>query len=166
MKAIREYPGLYATKEGVIYGSNNKGGQPCKPRVYSQFKDTQGYLYISYYGNNIAVHRLVLLAFRGECPPNCEGCHYDDNKENNALDNLRWGTRVENCADKIRNNKHHKIVCRGELNVNAILTDNLVIELRKLYDTGTRICDISKRYGIKYNTVSDVVKRINWKHIL
>lgn len=54
------------------------------------------------------VHRLVLEAFRGSCPPGHECCHWDDDPTNNRLDNLRWGTKSENELDKVRNgNNHH-----------------------------------------------------------
>lgn len=52
------------------------------------------------------VHRLVLEAFRGPCPPGHEACHWDDDPSNNRLENLRWGTREENRADMVRNGNH------------------------------------------------------------
>ena len=48
------------------------------------------------------VHRLVLEAFVGPCPPNCQALHVDGNVANNWLHNLRWGTPKENTADKYR----------------------------------------------------------------
>jgi len=53
--------------------------------------------------SNRLVHRLVLEAFVGPCPPGMECCHFDDNPSNNCLDNLRWGTRMENFDDRARN---------------------------------------------------------------
>lgn len=48
------------------------------------------------------VHRLVLETFIGPCPDGMECLHMDGNKQNNSLDNLRWGTREENVQDSIR----------------------------------------------------------------
>ena len=45
------------------------------------------------------VHRLVLSAFHGPCPPGHEGCHRDGDMQNNRSDNLYWGTREQNMAD-------------------------------------------------------------------
>ena len=42
------------------------------------------------------VHRLVMLAFVGPCPPNREVLHLDHNPTNNCLTNLRYGSRSEN----------------------------------------------------------------------
>jgi hypothetical protein len=49
-----------------------------------------------------AVHRLVLEAFAGPCPPNMEARHLDGNRTNNKRYNLLWGTRQENVADRLR----------------------------------------------------------------
>ena len=48
-------------------------------------------------------YRLVLEAFTGPCPPGMEALHWDDNVGNNAIHNLRWGTRAENMRDMSRN---------------------------------------------------------------
>ena len=54
-------------------------------------------------GRTKIVHRLVLEAFVGPCPPGHQACHWDDNPANNRLDNLRWATRHENMLDRSRN---------------------------------------------------------------
>jgi HNH endonuclease len=48
------------------------------------------------------VHRLVLEAFVGKAPQGMQCAHADGNRANNALGNLRWVTRKENEADKLR----------------------------------------------------------------
>lgn len=45
------------------------------------------------------VHLLVLGAFVGPRPPGLEGCHRDNDKNNNRLTNLRYDTRAGNHAD-------------------------------------------------------------------
>lgn len=58
---------------------------------------------------NCRVHRLVLEAFVGPCPDDMHGgLHWDDDKDNNALSNLRWGTLSENQQDLLRNGKNSK----------------------------------------------------------
>lgn len=53
------------------------------------------------------VHRLVLEAFVGQCPPGHMACHYDDDPGNDALENLRWDTRSGNSLDAVRNGQWH-----------------------------------------------------------
>lgn len=47
----------------------------------------------------LLVHRAVLSAFDGPRPPTLVVRHEDDDRSNNALPNLSWGTRAENAAD-------------------------------------------------------------------
>lgn len=54
----------------------------------------------------LKIHRLVLEAFVGPCPEGMEGCHADDDVDNNHLSNLRWATRSENMYDRVRNGRH------------------------------------------------------------
>lgn len=52
-------------------------------------------------GNKRYVHRLVLEAFVGPCPPGQECLHGPDHDPaNNRLKNLRWGTRSQNMYDR------------------------------------------------------------------
>jgi hypothetical protein len=48
------------------------------------------------------VHRLVLEAFVGPCPPGMEACHGIGGREDNRLTNLRWDTHLANVADTVR----------------------------------------------------------------
>ena len=54
----------------------------------------------------VRVHRLVLEAFVGPCPPGMEACHYNDIGDDNRLSNLRWDTHAANRADAKRNGSH------------------------------------------------------------
>lgn len=76
-------------------------------KIVPQHPDSDGYPQVTLRSKGrpaarIRVHRLVLAAFKGECPPGHEGLHGDDVKHNNDLTNLRWGTRRENLADRRR----------------------------------------------------------------
>lgn len=46
------------------------------------------------------VHRLVAKTFIGEPPEGTECCHNDGDPSNNNVENLRWGTPLENVADR------------------------------------------------------------------
>ena len=48
------------------------------------------------------VHHLVLSTFVGARPAGHQAAHGDGDRRNNSLGNLRWATRSENEADKVR----------------------------------------------------------------
>lgn len=54
-------------------------------------------------GTNITVqvHRSVLAAFIGPCPPGHEVRHLDGSRNNNNLSNLAYGTRSQNARDGV-----------------------------------------------------------------
>lgn len=48
----------------------------------------------------LRVHRLVLEAFVGPCPPGMECCHNNGDPSDNRVENLRWDTKKANVADR------------------------------------------------------------------
>ena len=63
------------------------------------------------------VHRLMAELFLSPRPsPNHEIRHLDDNKTNNSIDNLAWGTRKDNADDREKNGR----TSRGTSHRNAI----------------------------------------------
>lgn len=56
---------------------------------------------------NHSVHHLVLEAFVGPRPfPEAYGRHLNDQRLDNRLSNLAWGTASENNHDRVRNGRH------------------------------------------------------------
>jgi hypothetical protein len=108
------------------------------------------------------VHRLVAYAFIGPPPsPEYDVLHYDGDKTNNALVNLRWATPKENSADQVR----HGTTIRGEKSPHSKLTDKDVQIIRYLYDAGYTVKDISVMYPVAYEIVWAVAKRRKWTHV-
>lgn len=130
-------------------------------------KDDKGYLEVCLYDKNtnkktFLVHRLVLFAFKG--PPNSnEECrHLDGNKENANLDNLCWGTREENSLDKFV----HGVHIEGINHVNSKLTEKQILDIRKLYKTGSyTLQQIADKYGMSKNNIWNIVNNRSWKHL-
>ena len=106
------------------------------------------------------VHSLVLEAFVSPRQKGMECCHRDGNRQNNHLDNLRWGTSSENQYDIVRLGRDHnrnKSECpRGHLleypNIRGA-------ELRRGHRT-CLACDRAKSYvrrhpGMSFEKVAD-----------
>lgn len=106
------------------------------------------------------VHGLVLEAFIGPAPARMECRHLDGTRDNNHLLNLRWGTRVENMADKIRHGTTARLF--GEHNPRAKLCEDDVRKIRVMKGTLQEVAD---QFGIHFGTVSKIKNGERWKHI-
>ncbi len=88
------------TKGGVM---GWRRGKVLKPRPYSKYGHVNvGVKYdIDERGRNVPVHILICRTFHGEKPePAYEVRHLNGKAWDNRPENLRWGTRKENVADR------------------------------------------------------------------
>lgn len=108
------------------------------------------------------VHRLVLLAFVGPCPPGYEARHFPDrDTSNNRPSNLRWGTRSENACDRARDGS-----LNGEKNGRATTTAVVIRQLRTEYAAGgVTYAELARKHELPLTVVSQAVRRSTWKHL-
>ena len=101
-KDIKGYEGLYQVsnygrvKSLQRFVNNNTGKRLVKERILKEGITKRGYIVAALGINNTKnVHRLVLETF---CPidEKMDTMHIDNDRTNNRLDNLKWGTRKEN----------------------------------------------------------------------
>lgn len=102
-KNIIGYDGLYSINtKGEVFSLRNYRGLSNRKLKYS--KNKYGYLRVSLTKDKktkgITVHKLMTTTFIGERPKNKQVRHLDGNKENNNLDNLKYGTALENANDR------------------------------------------------------------------
>lgn len=108
------------------------------------------------------VHRLVLLTFIGEPPtPKHHASHINGNPSDNRLVNLCWKTAKENDLDKDLHGTRQNGIKHGM----AKLTDEDVIEIRRLRREGMRGMDIAVKYKVTPQNISHIVLGKLWKHL-
>ena len=92
---IPGYPDYKVSNFGNVYSIRND--IILKPKKHSK-----GYLKVQLNNSKqFFIHRLVLITFIGEPPKGRpQTRHLDDDKTNNKLSNLRWGSQSENEDDK------------------------------------------------------------------
>jgi hypothetical protein len=113
------------------------------------------------------VHRLVARAFLGEQPfSNACVLHADDDPSNNAVANLRWGTRKDNYLDRMKNRGWKRRAIRGSAARNAKLLERDVRVIRKIRAGGARLVWIAELYQVSPSTICDIIKQRNWKHVV
>lgn len=176
-KWIRGYKHYYKVSNfGRVKGVRRFVGGKCgsirvkHPRKLKLSVDANGYLFVGLSKHAkvkyCRVHRLVLEAFIGPCPYGREGCHKDDDRTNNNVRNLYWGTDGQNCKDAIRNGKRNK-PCLGESNPASKLTLREVALIRRLYKKGNiSMKMLATRFGLKSpQTICLIVHGRTWKEV-
>ena len=111
----------------------------------------------------VRLNRLVCLVFHGPAPSKeHQAAHRDGNPLNNAADNLRWATKLENEADKDR----HGTRRRGAAIRTAKLTEEIVAEIKRRSAIG-RVSPtlLSKEFGAPIGAISQVIHGRSWKHV-
>lgn len=106
------------------------------------------------------LHILVLEAFAGPRPPGLWGLHRNDEKSDNRLSNLYWGTPVQNVADAYRNGLRHV----GSAHPMSKLTEKEVEQIRSLRGSISRN-DIAIKFEISKVTVADIHSGRYWKSV-
>ena len=150
------HPGYAVSDKGIVLSCRQSGSWKRRKLHKARY----GYMSIAVDSKTYQVHRFVLEAFAGPCPEGMECRHLDGNPANNSLDNLRWGTRQENVDDKQR----HGTQIRGEKTCNAVLTEDLVIELRKrAISQGNR--SLAREYGLTEGAVTNAIRGRTWGHL-
>ena len=83
--------------------------------------------------------------------------HLDNNPQNNRVDNLKWGTYLENENDKIENGTWNT------RNGGAKLTSKQVIEIRELIESGEKHESLAKIYNVSRPTITRIANKKIWK---
>ena len=133
-------------------------------RVLRQSDDAYGYRMVRpcVEGKSVSkkVHRLVLEAFVGPCPPGMQCRHLNGDRADNRLENLAWGTPAQNRADQRR----HGTEIAGEAHHAATLTAAQVAEARARAGVET-VAGLAARFRVTKQTVSDAIAGRTWSHL-
>jgi len=175
-KTIRGYEGYEVSNLGRVRSVNRemkvtrvdprtgKSVSCCRHyrgRLLKLIVTSNGYLVFNAGRNRPrSVQKFVLRAFVGD-RKGLWGLHRDDNKLNNRLDNLYWGTPDQNSRDADKNGR----LLRGERIGNSKLKEKDVLRLRR---QSSKICDygvLSERLGVHKSTVRRAVLGLTWSHL-
>ncbi len=185
IKPIPDFPGYFVSNEGDVFSSWEKGGrdqngQSIGARIGSKLKklaptvDSAGRPIVNLYRDKkphmLRTSVLVLTTFRGPRPNGYEACHFPDRDiKNNRLDNLRWGTKKENAADREAHGTTYHVkpeqMPRGESHANSKLTDDIVRKIRTDIKNGLPQRHIAKKYGVGQPHISKIYRNEIWSHI-
>lgn len=157
-KNVPGFPGYFVTNAGAILGPSRN--------VLKPMASEDGHLYIlipkarKITVRKLFIHRAVLLAFVGPCPEGMECRHLDGDPSNNVVDNLAWGTQLENAADRVR----HGRAPRGEQSKTAKLTEKQVFEIKRRVGFET-LRQLGAEYGVSHTAIRRAALGIKWRHL-
>ena len=161
---VRQIPGFehsYARRDGKILSTRKKFSTDVlsleNAIVRSTTPDGNGYQELSIRANGRsyrrAVHVLVCIAFNGPRPDGMECRHLDTNDQNNAADNLAWGTPLDNYKDSVL---HGKITA---------LPDDNVREVRRRLSLGDAVGSIATDNGVSYRTITRIRDKKSYNYV-
>jgi len=161
-KDIKGYEGKFqVSNTGLVLNLNyrNSGNK----RLVSQ-NDIDGYKRVRLLNDKFLVHRLVAQEFIPNPDNLPKVLHRDDNRSNNKVNNLMWGTQKDNILDmEVKGRAVHP---KGIEQTQAKLTEDDVRVIRKMrQETGEGCRKISKKLGLPVGPVAHVIAGRRWTHV-
>ena len=117
----------------------------------------------AWFGKKLA-HRAVAAEFisSGDLDRSTVVCHRCDNPPCVNPDHLFIGTHKQNTADCIQKNRFYV----GSMSRNAKLTEAQVVSMRADRAAGVTISALGTKFGVNQATVSKIVLKKAWKHVV
>lgn len=119
-----------------------------------------GIFRISALRGNFQSHRIALCIATGKDPGDLCAMHSCDNPQCNNPKHLSAGTDSENARDARKKGK-----MLGEKNGHSLLTEAIVLRIRRDADKGMSYAAMGTKYGIWPRTAHRIVTRGAWKHV-
>ena len=160
-KPIERAPGYEVSNQGRIRSfMKSKQG-----RLMSTYLSSNGryalYLRIDKTKHIAYVHVEVATAFLGERPEGMVIRHLDGDPTNNCVDNLTYGTQVDNMNDARR---HGTLACGTKL-PQAKLNPRKVRIIRGLRKLGFTVPRLSSMFGVNIRNIYRVITRESWANV-
>mgnify|MGYP000998694190 FL=1 len=113
-------------------------------------------------------HRLSFEIAYGEVPDGLFVCHTCDTPRCVNPAHLFAGSAQDNAVDAVQKGRMNPLTGRvqsGAANLNARLTDAVVVAIRRDREAGMKLVPLAAKYGVGYSTVRDIVCRRTWAHV-
>lgn len=158
MKHIPGFEGYAADVNGDIWSFK----RPGEPRKLTTDFAKGGYLRVSLTNNHetklYRVHRLVLLAYAGECPNGYEASHINGNRVDNRPCNLVWESRSNNHLRKW----DHGTQQAGTQATCCKLSEVDVVSIFKRSRRGESGLALSREFSVNVQAIYDIIKGRTW----
>lgn len=177
MRSCPSFPGYSVSADGKVFSHRKRVGRGYVIDT-DYIRELEGHVgYKGYRSVGISVgrkvrvvrvHVLVADAFHGPRPEGLETRHLDGNPLNNAAENLKYGTALENYEDQVRHGTAANLTIYqqgGESNPSAKLKDRQVPIIRELYRCGMSINELAALMDMSECAMSKLVRGHSWKNV-
>lgn len=106
MREIEDRPGYFVTRMGQVWSETSK--KFLKPTLANNGYRVVNLPYAPGKYRVHSVHRLVAKAFIPNPNNLPKVLHGDNDRSNNSVDNLRWGTQSDNIRQSVEDKTHHE----------------------------------------------------------
>lgn len=138
-----------------VGGKGARAGTLLRPA-----RDNMGRLSVALSCNGIActkrVHRLVMLAFRGECPIGNQVAHNNGDPSDNRIQNLRYTTQQDNNLDIHRHGRRFG---------RQLLEMAQAVEIMCRLDAGETVRGLAREYGVSKMVIGHIKHGRAWAHL-
>jgi hypothetical protein len=112
--------------------------------------------------NEYQGHRISWVLVHGPVPEGSDVLHRCDTRRCVNPEHLFLGTHEDNMKDMVSKGRY----LTGSNNPVSKLTEEQVLEIRRLYKTGGwSQPKLAVRYGVHQTTIGFIVRRVRWSHI-
>jgi transcriptional regulator with XRE-family HTH domain len=159
-RPVLNFPNYAVGSDGTVWTAH--GGWIKQMKVNSFNKKYNGCnLVCGSRRRRVCIHTLVLEAFVGQRPKGMSCRHLDGNGFNNRLDNLKWGTPLEQSGDQ----KRHGTNLIGSRQNKSKLSEVDIAAIKKMLIGNVPTKEIAFYFGVSSNTITRIASNKTWKHV-
>lgn len=130
---------------------------------WTGYVEPTGYGTMRFQGKRLKAHRAAWIAEFGKIPDGMQVLHKCDNRICMNPDHLFIGSQRDNMLDMIA--KGRKVVHSGESHWGAKLTEKDVLYIRERVSNGAKQSELADEFGMRLQSINDIVRRKIWAHI-
>jgi hypothetical protein len=136
-----------------------KGENECWE--YKGYITQSGYGQFRLKGKGVRAHRFAYELTKGTIPEGACICHTCDNRPCCNPKHLWKGNPKENTEDRINKGR---TLC-GENNGRSKFTEDDIISMKRLYQSGFTVGYIASRFGVGHGHISNILSGRQWKGV-